>query len=89
MIKKKKDYTKSPVEFRMTVHLFGATSSPDCANFGLKRIATDNEAEFGPDVADFIRYDVYVDDGLKSVPRTSDAISLIDKSMAMCKKGGV
>ena len=83
------DYTKNPVEFRMTVHLFGATSSPGCANFGLKRIATDNEAEFEPDVADFLRHDFYVDDGLKSLPDTSDAISLIDKSMAMCQKGGV
>ena len=82
------DYTKNPVEFRMTVHLLGATSSPGCANFGLKRIATDNEAEFGPDVADFLRHDFYVD-GLKSLPDTSDAISLIDKSMAMCQKGGV
>ena len=24
-------------EFRMTVHLFGAVSSPECANFALKR----------------------------------------------------
>ena len=83
------DYTKNPVEFPMTVHLFGATSSPGCANFGLKRIATDNEAEFGPDVADFLHHNFYVDDGLKSLPDTSDAISLIDKSMAMCQKGGV
>ena len=57
------------------MHLFGATSSPGCANFGFKRIATDNEAEFGPDVADFIRHNFYVDDGLKSVPSTSYAIS--------------
>ena len=28
------DTTKDPHEYRMTVHLFGATSSPGCANFG-------------------------------------------------------
>ena len=28
-----------PTEFRMTVHLFGAMSSPGCANFALKRTA--------------------------------------------------
>ena len=30
------DLTKKPKEYRMTVHLFGATSSPGCANFALK-----------------------------------------------------
>ena len=30
-----------PTEFRMTVHLFGATLSPGCANFALKRTADD------------------------------------------------
>ena len=32
---KDEDMTK-PIVFRMCVHLFGATSSPSCANFGLK-----------------------------------------------------
>ena len=31
---------RDPVEFRMTVHLFGATSSPGCANFALKLLQT-------------------------------------------------
>ena len=30
------DLTKEPKEYRMTVHLFGATSSPGCANFAFK-----------------------------------------------------
>ena len=83
------DYTKKPVEYRMTVHLFGATSSPGCANFGLKRIAADNEVEFGKAVADFLRHDFYVDDGLKSLPDKEKTLSLIDNSIAMCRKGGV
>ena len=29
------DTSKDPVEFRMTVHLFGATSYPGCANYAL------------------------------------------------------
>ena len=32
-----------PVEYRMTVHLFGAASSPGCANYGLKKTADDYE----------------------------------------------
>ena len=43
------DITKTPVQYRMTVHLFGAASSPGCSNFGLKKTATDNECEFGSD----------------------------------------
>lgn len=46
------------VEYRMKGHLFGAESSPGCANFGLKRAADDGEDEFGKEAADFIRYDV-------------------------------
>ena len=46
--------TSEPKEFRMTVHLFGATSSPGC----------DNENRYGTEVANFIKRDFYVDDGL-------------------------
>ena len=34
----------------MTVHLFGAGSSPGCANYGLKQIADDHEEEFGAEL---------------------------------------
>ena len=37
----------------MTVHIFGATSSPGCANFGLKKAAEDLASEF-PQAAEFI-----------------------------------
>jgi hypothetical protein len=59
--------SKEPNEYRMTVHLFGATSSPGCANYGLKAIAEKNKQEFGEDVANFVKRDFYVDDGLKSL----------------------
>ncbi|XP_053398193.1 uncharacterized protein LOC123532323 [Mercenaria mercenaria] len=76
-------------EYRMTVHLFGAVSSPGCANFALKQVASDYEVEFGSDVASFIKRDFYVDDGLKSVPSVRDAISLIDRGKQLCSKGGL
>ena len=44
-----------PVEFRMKVHVFGAVSSPGCANFGFKQAAKDGEEEFGADTAEFIK----------------------------------
>lgn len=35
------DTNNLPSEFRMGVHLFGAASSPGCANFGMKQMASD------------------------------------------------
>ena len=83
------NYWKDPIEMRMCVHLFGAASSPGCANCGLKQVATDNEEEFGCAVADVLRRDFYVDDGLKSLPSDSEAIDMIYKTKEMCGKGGL
>lgn len=76
-------------EYRMKVHLFGAGSSPGCANFGLKRAADDGEKEFGEEAAEFIRQDFYVDDGLKSVPTVERAVTLIKASQGICAKAGL
>ena len=56
----------SPEEYEMCVHLFGALSSPSCANFALLRAAFDNEARLGSDTANVLRGYFYVDDLLKS-----------------------
>ena len=77
-----------PAEFRMKVHLFGAVSSPGCANFALKRTADDFEEVFGREPAEFVRDDFYVDDGLKSVPSATQASSLIKSTKCLLAKGG-
>ena len=61
------DVAKPPKEYRMTVHLFGAGSSPGCANYGLRKIADNHEGNLGSEAANFVRNDFYVDDRLKSV----------------------
>ena len=76
------------VEYRMTVHPFGATSSPSVANLVLKTAADDYEEMYGKEAADFIRNEFYVDDGLKSVATTSKAMDIIEKGRELCKKGG-
>ena len=82
------DYTNKLVEYRMTVHLFGATSSPGCANFGLMRsqqiMKRVRERRGG-----FLAPDDYVDDGLKCLSSTAKTLSLIDKSIAKCHEDGV
>ena len=81
------DTTTIPMEFRMTVHLFGATSSPGCANYGLKRIE-DNNTEYGLEVADFVKRDFYVDDGLKSATTIYEDASMIHKTKDLLARGG-
>ena len=80
------DPKKEVIEYRMKVHLFGAGSSPGCANFGLKKAADDGEAEYGKEVAKFIRRDFYVDDGLKSVPAVEEAVTLRKASQGICAR---
>ncbi|KAK3740437.1 hypothetical protein QZH41_015487, partial [Actinostola sp. cb2023] len=82
------DTSTEPQEYRMTVHLFGAASSPGCSNFALKTTADDNEEYIGSTPAEFLRKDFYVDDGLKSVPSVDEAIELINGIKEMCKLGG-
>ena len=60
------DLDKSPVTYRMTVHLFGATSSPFCATLALRQSTKDFGIEFEPYVANAIENCFYVDDCLLS-----------------------
>ena len=78
-----------PDEYRMTVHLFGATSSPACANFALKKIANDYESKHGSEAAEFIRNNFYVDDGLISVATPEEGISLVKATQNLCAEGGL
>ncbi|XP_071482161.1 uncharacterized protein [Diadema antillarum] len=80
---------EDPSTYRMKVHLFGAGSSPGCANFGLRRLATDLTQEFGEDVKNFIHHDFYVDDGLQSMLTAQEVIQLITKTKLLCEKGGL
>ena len=71
------DLTQEPQEYCMTVHLFGAGSSPGCSNCALKRTAEDGEREFGARAAETLRKNFYVDDALRSVPTEKDAVELV------------
>ena len=82
------NFNAEPQEFRMKVHLFGAASSPGCANYGLKQLATDNESEF-PLGSQFIMKDFYVDDGVTSVKNVSDAIQVAQEARKLCAAGGL
>lgn len=72
-----------PQEFWMKVHIFGATSSPGCANYGLKHLAKENETQF-PLASQFIMKDFYVDDGVTSTPSVKEAIQLTQEAQTLC-----
>ena len=82
------DLDSVPPEYQMLVHLFGATSSPSCFNFALRRTADDNRAEFSQEAVDTVARNVYVDDCLKSVGSAPEAIPLVGELRELLSKGG-
>jgi hypothetical protein len=76
----------APVEYRMTTHLFGAASSPSCANSALKMTADKFEKMHGQAASEFVR-SFYVDDGLTSVPKEEAVLHLVRTSHELCEEG--
>ena len=54
-------------EYCLQVHLFGASSSPACANFCLKQAAIDQADVFSTEAVETVQQNFYMDDCLKSV----------------------
>ena len=82
------DTTQPLADFRMTVHLFGAVSSPSCASFALKQTAKDNYEKYSDDVISTVNNNFYVDDCLKSVDSVEQAICLYRDLKELCARGG-
>ena len=82
------DFDLSPIDHEMRARVFGASSSPGCSNYALKRTSIDYCKEFGEDVSSTLKKNFYVDDLLKSVRSVSEAIKLISQVTIMCRKGG-
>ncbi|KAL2098438.1 hypothetical protein ACEWY4_007645 [Coilia grayii] len=81
--------TNQPIkEYRMTVHIFGATSSPSCANFALRQTAEDFKDIFSRETMETIKCNFYVDDCLKSVMTEADAIMICKELESACLMGG-
>ncbi|KAK0145486.1 hypothetical protein N1851_015591 [Merluccius polli] len=83
------DITQDLREYRMTVHLFGAVSSPSCASYALRKTADDNQSEFVDDVVQSVKQHFYVDDCLKSAATEEEAIQMIKDLTALCHFGKV
>ncbi|GAA6227198.1 uncharacterized protein LOC115787620, partial [Lates japonicus] len=82
------DMNQEVTEYRMTVHLFGAVSSPSCACYALRKTAEDGQAFFPADVTSTVKQSFYVDDCLKSTSSEEEAVQLIKDLTALCLRGG-
>ncbi|KAK0147343.1 hypothetical protein N1851_013244 [Merluccius polli] len=81
------DLESQPSIYRMKFHLFGAASSPGCANYGLKHVAAEGQGNFSDDTIKFIQRNFYVDDGLSSVASEDQAIQLVKEARELCSTG--
>ena len=82
------ELTAEPEAYTMNVHLFGATSSPSCAAFCLKRTAEDHKTSYSAETIDAVNRSSYVDDFLMSVPDSDKAARLITELPELLSKGG-
>ncbi|XP_073432940.1 uncharacterized protein [Dendrobates tinctorius] len=67
----------------MKVHVFGNSPSPAVAIYGLRRTVQESEREYGSDPRQFVEKNFYVDDGLKSLPTSEEAIDLLSRTQEM------
>ena len=73
--------------YEYTRHVFGAKSSPTCANYALHQVAKDNAVNDESLVKTVLR-NFYMDDFLKSVRTTQEAIKIYQKVRDILSKGG-
>ena len=72
----------------MDVHLFGATSSPFCATYALKRTAIDQAENYLKLTSKAVDRNFYVDDLLLSLNNESESITLISELTSMLSNRG-
>ena len=71
------DLAEMPRVYRMAVHLFGATSSPSCASFCLRRVLEECGEDCSMRTKEIISRSFYVDDCLASVSSEEEAVRVI------------
>ena len=68
------DLDKGSEEYRITVPLFGAVSSPCCVNLAMGGNAEDHQHEFSPEVVSTALKNLFVDNSLKSLPSSNESM---------------
>ena len=68
-------------------HIFGAKSSPTCANYALQPVARDN-TQVSPRITKLIGLNFYMDDFVKSVPSAEQDIEIYKLLRAVLVREG-
>ena len=80
--------TNEPVQiYEYQRHVFGAKSSPTCANYALKLVGLDNE-EMHPIAAKAIQNNFCMDDFIKSVETPEEAIEVFNQLQPLLSQQG-
>lgn len=79
---------RPPAEYQMKVHLFGIMSSTSCANFGLRKAASDRSKEFSSEAVKTGSRNFCVDDLLKSILTENEAIRMAHELRELLSRGG-
>ena len=82
------DLSQEAKVYCMTVHLFGATSSPSVAAFCMRKTANDNRAQVSAEAVETLERSFYVDDMLHSTATEDQALSLYREMVDLLAKGG-
>ena len=81
------DMARELPEYQMLVHLFGAISSPACANFAPPKTAEDNKDSCSLEITNTVKRNFYVDDCLKSLPSEPNAIAHVNSLRSLLSRG--
>ena len=73
--------------FQYVRHIFGSEDSPTCANYALRRTATDNASQF-PEAAQSVINNFYMDDYLESSPSIEEAARKAKDLVKLLSLGG-
>ena len=82
------DLSAKPVECRMMVHLFGATSSPSAAAFALRYATEVFKEDYSQKALEVVLNNFYVDDMLMSAATANEALKLAREVKDMLSKAG-
>lgn len=82
------DISRQPAVFRMTVHLFGAVSSPSVSNYALRQAIKSNCNGVQPEMRSVALRSFYVDDFLCAIYSEEQAKNVVQAVTALCAGGG-
>ena len=82
------DLENDPVPHQMTVHIFGAKSSPCRANFCLRETANEFDHLYPSSISEIVHNNFYVDDCLVSLPSVEEAIATYKNLSELLAKCG-